>query len=117
MALILSSIDADETDKRHVIWCSADGTNDNSTNDTGELAGETISTSSWTAVSGSASTLTGSLASITLRGTVYAINTVATVTIAGVTADNDGNLVLRNRIVTSGSRTLDQTVTISVETH
>lgn len=117
MALIVASIDTDETDKRHVIWCSEDGTNDNSDNDTGELAGETISTSSWTAVSGTASTLTGSLASITLRGTVYAINTVATVTIAGVTADSDSELVLRNRIVTSGGRTLDQTVIVPVETH
>jgi len=122
MAIILASIDTSETDKRHVIWCSENGVNTGAAGDTGELGGATISSSTWTAVTGTASTLTSSLAAITLLysdGTAvsYGINTVATVTIAGVTAGDDGNLTLLNRIVTSDSRTLDQTVIIPVETH
>jgi hypothetical protein len=118
MALVVASIDANETDLRHVIWCSADGTNDNGTGDTGELHSETISTSTWSVVnSGAAATLSGSLAAITIRGVVYAINTVATVTISGITAGDDGKLTLLNRIVTSGSRTLDTTVEMDVEVH
>ena len=114
MAIVLASIDVNETDKRHVIWCAEDGTN---TTQDSELLGETISSSSWTAVTGSASTLNGSLAAITIDSVSYSINTVATVTIAGVTADSDGNLVLLNRVVTSGGRTLDQTVIVPVEAH
>jgi len=122
MAIILASIDTSETDKRHVVWCSENGVNTGAAGDTGELGGATISSSTWTAVTGTASTLTSSLAAITLLysdGTAvsYAINTVATVTIAGVTAGDDGNLTLLNRIVTSDSRTLDQTVIIPVEAH
>jgi len=122
MAITVASIDVNETDKRHVIWCSRDGANTGATGDTGELGGETISSSTWTAVTGAATTLTSSLAAITILhddGTAvsYAINTVATVTIAGITAGDDGNLTLLNRIVTSGSRTLDQTVIVPVEVH
>lgn len=121
MALTVASMDVNETDKRHVIWCSLDGTNTGADNDTGELGGETISSQTWSVVSGAA-TLTPSLASVTIlhadgNAVTYAINTVGTVTITGITADSSGNLELLNRIITSGSRTLDQTIIIPVEVH
>lgn len=118
----LASIDVSETDKRHVVWCSLDGVNTGATGDTGELGGATISTSTWSVVSGTATLSSSSVAAVTINypdGTAvsYAINTVATITISGVTADSDGNLVLLDRITTSDGRTLDQTVIIPVEEH
>jgi hypothetical protein len=92
-----------------VRWCSADNTNDATANDTGVLQSATISTSNWTLDSGITEDST-SLASFTVKGVTFAINTVARITLSGGTAGTDYDVV--NRITTSDGRTLDHTITI-----
>jgi hypothetical protein len=48
---------------------------------------------------------------VTIRGTVYAANTVATITVSGGTAGTDYELV---NTITTATRTLSHTITIKV---
>ncbi len=97
----------------YVVWCAKDGTNDGSVTDTGELQSATISTSVWTiAPSGDLTEDSEGQAAVTIKAVVYAINTVATITLSAGIAGVDYKLV--NRITTSDSRTLDHTIIIQV---
>ena len=96
-----------------VVWCSPNNTNDGSSTDSGELQGETISASDWTISPVTLSPLTEDSedsAAITIQGIAYGINTVATIWLSGGLVDTDYTLV--NDIETSGSRTLEHTITI-----
>jgi len=103
--------DPDSVEPFHIVWCSLDNTNDGSSSDTGELQSETISTSTWTIPSGITKD-SDDKAAVTIQGVVYAINTVATIWLSGGTAGTD--YALTNKIVTSGSRTLEHTILIKV---
>ena len=103
--------DPDSVEPFHIVWCSLANTNDGSSGDTGELQGETISSSSWTIPTGITKDSDNKL-SVTIQGITYTANTVATVWLSGGTAGLDYALV--NQIVTSGGRTLDHTILIKV---
>ena len=95
-------------EKFYVVWCSPDNTNDAGTGDSGRLQSETISTSDWTVPTGvteDSEVQTG----VTIRGTVYAANTVATITLSSGTAGTDYELVNK---ITTATRTLSHTITI-----
>jgi hypothetical protein len=103
--------DPDSVEPFHIVWCSLDNTNDGSSSDTGELQGETISSSSWTVPTGITKDSDNKL-SVTIQGITYVANTVATIWLSGGTAGQDYALV--NQIETSGNRTLDHTILIKV---
>ena len=103
--------DPDSVEPFHIVWCSEDNTNDGTSSDTGELQGETISSVTWTVPSGITKD-SDNTASVTIAGITYAINTVATIWLSGGTAGTDYDLVCE--IDTSGSRTLQHTITIKV---
>ena len=111
MSLDVFTKDPDSIEPFHIVWCDEDNTNDGSSSDSGELQGETISASSWTIPSGITKD-SDSKASVTISGITYSINTVATIWLSGGTAGEEYELV--NQIETSGSRTLDHTITIKV---
>ena len=94
-----------------IVWCSADGTNDGSEADDGELQGATISTSTWTIPSGITKDSENENA-VTIRGVTYAVNTVCTVWLSGGTVGENYELLCR--ITTSDARTLDKTIVIPV---
>ena len=98
----------------YVVWCDKDGTNDGSEDDTGELQGATISSSSWAVTPSGITTASGTTAAVTIRSVVYAINTVATIWLSSGT---DGSQYeVANTIVTSDSRTLKKTLRVRVGT-
>ena len=103
--------DPDSVEPFHIVWCSQDNTNDGSSSDTGELQGETISSSSWTVPSGITKD-SDNKASVTIQGVSYSANTVATIWLSGGTDGTD--YVLVNQIDTSGGRTLDHSITVKV---
>ena len=111
MSLNVFLKDPDSVEPFHIVWCSQDNTNDGSSSDTGELQGETISTSSWTIPAGITKD-SDNKNGITIAGVTYVADTVATVWLSGGTAGTDYALV--NQIVTSGGRTLDHTILIKV---
>jgi hypothetical protein len=92
-----------------VVWCSESNVNDGTASDTGELQGETISTAVGTVPTGI--TLDSENSNQTaIQGVTYAVNTVHNMVLSGGTAGTDYDIV--SRITTSGSRTLDKTITI-----
>ena len=107
----LAAKDPDAIDFYYVIWCSKDGTNDGSADDTGELQGATISSDTWVVPTGITEVASDN-AEITIKGVTYAISTSSTIKLSGGTINTDYELV--NRIVTSDGRTLDKTITIRV---
>jgi hypothetical protein len=114
MPINLPSKDPDDTEPYHIVWIDKDGTNDGTASDNGELQGATISTSAWTVPSGITED-SNNTAAITIAGVSYAINTVATIWLSGGTAGTEYELT--NKIVTSDSRTLSQSITIEVKEH
>lgn len=108
-----ASKDPDEVDFRHIVWCSKDGTNDGSDDDTGELQGATISTSVWSITPGSELAEDAAITnSITIRGVTYAVDTVATIKLSAGEAGSDYEV--KNTITTSDGRTLEKTQTLRV---
>ena len=103
--------DPDSVEWFYSVWCSSDGTNDGSTSDSGELQGETISSSSWTVPTGITND-TDNTDAITYHAVAYGVDTVASIKLSGGTTATDYTLV--NRVVTSGGRTLDHAITIRV---
>jgi hypothetical protein len=103
--------DPDDTDFRYIVWCSKDGTNDGSADDTGELQGDTISVSAWTVPSG-ITEVTSNTAAITIKGVEYPVDTVATIKLSGGTVDIDYELT--NKITTGDSRILSRSITVQV---
>jgi hypothetical protein len=107
----LPAKDPDDVEPYFVIWCSKDGTNDGSVNDSGELQGATISTSTWTVPAGLTEDSNNTNA-VTIKGVSYGINTVATIWLSAGT--NGGRYTLTNKITTSDSRTLSKSILIPV---
>jgi hypothetical protein len=114
MAINLPSKDPDDVEPFFAIWCSKDGTNANTVADTGELKGATISTSAWTVPSGITED-SSNTAAVTIKGVSYSNATVATIWLSGGTAGTEYELT--NKITTSDSRTLSQSITIEVKEH
>jgi hypothetical protein len=72
---------------------------------------ETISTTEWTVPSGITKDSDNTDA-VTIRGVSYGVNTAATIWLSGATV---GEHTLTNKITTSDSRTLSQSITIEVK--
>ena len=101
--------DSDSIEVFHVIWASESNLNDGSSSDTGELQGETISSS--TSVVSSGLTLDSeSTAAVTIQGVTYAINTAHNLTLSGGTVGDDYEVT--SRVTTSGGRVLDKTIRV-----
>jgi hypothetical protein len=101
--------DPDSVETFSIIWASKSNLNDGSASDTGELQGETISAAAATVPSGI--TLDSENQNQTaIQGITYAVNTVHNLVLSGGAAGTDYTIV--SRITTSGSRTLDKTITI-----
>lgn len=124
--IVLGSMDVDGNEWYGVAFCSENGTNTGATGDTGWLFGETLSATSWSVVSGTCTLVSNSVAAVTAQledGTVvsYAINTVARVRISGattaITANSEGNLVLKVHATSSGGREDDATIAIPIAIH
>jgi hypothetical protein len=96
------------------IWCDRDGTNTGGATDEGELQGATISSFTVTPASGLTVDSSNKNA-VTIRGVSYSANTVVTVWYSGGTDLTDYDVLCR--IVTSDSRTLDQTMRVPVRTN
>ncbi len=94
----------------YIVWCDRDNTNDGSSSDSGELQSETVTTSTWTVATGITKDSDAIAGATTLRSVSYDASTVTTITLSSGTADTDYDLV--NKIVTSGSRTIERTITI-----
>ena len=92
-----------------VVWASKSNLNDGTASDTGELQGETISTAAAT-VPASITLDSENKNQTTIQGVTYAINTAHNIVLSGGTAGTD--YAILSRITTSGSRTLDKTITI-----
>ena len=93
-----------DVDTFYFIFCDDDGTNDGSTSDDGLLQGATISSlDSVTADTGLTVDST-STATVTIQGTVYAVNTVAHATLSGGTDGETYNVTAA--ITTSDGRTI-----------
>lgn len=107
----LAAKDPDGIERYFIVWCSKDGTNDGSADDTGELQGATISTSTWTVPAGITKDADGKDA-VTIRGIAYPINTVAQILLSGGDVNTDYELT--NEITTSDGRTLNQSIKIRV---
>ncbi len=101
--------DPDSVETFTVVWCDKTGLNTGGATDFGELQGETISTIAEEMPGGI--TLDSSNKNITtIRDVTYGINTCHNLVLSGGTAGNSYAIV--SRITTSGSRTLDKTITI-----
>ena len=101
-------------DPFHAVWCSRDGANTNSSDNTGTLSGATIVTSTWIVPSG-LTEASETTSAIQIQGISYDINTVSTIYLDAGTSGKDYNVV--NRITTSDSpsRTLDHTIIVRVK--
>lgn len=111
---IISTVpkDPNSVEPYFFVWCSRDGTNDGSASDEGELQGATISSFTITATSG-LTVDSSNKSAVSIRGVSYSGSTVVTVWLSGGTAGSTYDILCR--IVTSDSRTLDQTMRILVE--
>jgi hypothetical protein len=109
----LAAKDPEAVDFYYVVWCSKDGTNDGGADDTGRLQGATIATSAW-AISPALQLIEDAenTAGITIKGVVYAVDTVATIKVSAGTAGSD--YALTNTITTDDGRTLEKTITLRV---
>ena len=112
MAIEFPELDPDELDFRVMVWCSRDGTNDGTVNDTGELQGATISTLTATAVDSSITVSSSNKDEITWRGVTFAADTAATVWITGGTIGITGKVLVV--VVTSDGRALEETMHIPI---
>ena len=95
------------------VWCSKTNQNDGATTDTGELQSATISTHTATAATG-LTVDSSSLASVTVAGINYSVNTVVTVWLSGGTNNTDYEVLCRITTNETPSRTLDKTMTVPV---
>ena len=98
------------SEKFYVVWCSPNNTNDAGVGDSGRLQSETIATTTWTLPTG-VTNVADVKTAVTIRGTVYAASTVATITVSGGTDGVDYDLVNK---ITTATRTLAHTITIKV---
>lgn len=103
--------DPNDVDSFFFIFCDKDGTNTNSAANKGLLQGATISSYTVTAPSGITKNSDNKNA-VTVNGVSYSADTVVTVWLSGGTDGNDYDILCR--IVTSDSRTIDQTMRVPV---
>lgn len=96
----------------HIIWCSLSGLNDGSKQDSGELRGATISTSTWAVPSG-ITKMSDHKNAVVIDGVSYGANTVATIWLE----DGEGGEVyeLVNEVDLSDGRKLVQSLFIKVK--
>lgn len=111
MAIYVPSKDPNSVEPYFFVWCDRDGTNDGSAADDGELQGATISSYTVTVPAGITKD-SDNKSAVTIHGVAYSVDTVVTVWLSGGTHNEDYDILCR--IVTSDSRTLDQTMTIPV---
>ena len=98
----------------HIVWCTlADGTNDGSTSDTGELQGTTIDVVTWTVPTGIIKDSSNE-SSVTIAGVTYDVDTVATIWLSGGTHDVDYDLECKITTNDATPRTLYKTITVRV---
>jgi len=112
MTIVLDAKDPDAVEPYFIVWCDADGTNDGSTADDGELQSATISTVTWTVPTGITQD-SANTNSVTINGITYDANTVATIWLSGGTDGTDYDIECK--ITTSDSRTLVQTMASIVD--
>jgi len=96
------------------VWCDADGLNDGSINDHGELQGATISSYVVTVPSGITKDSDAKTA-VTIHGVVYGVNTVVTVWLSGGTDNTNYDILCH--VVLSDLRELDMTMRVPVRAH
>ncbi len=95
-----------------VIWGTlATGLNDGTALDTGDLQGETVSSDVWTVAEGLTQDSEDN-AAVTVKGVTYASNTVSTIWLSGGTAGAEYSVKVA--MVTSGSRTIEKTITVRI---
>ena len=104
--------DPDSVEPFFLVWCDKTGLNDGSALDNGELQGATISTVEWTIPTGLTKDADNT-STITIKGVVYPVNTVATVWLSGGTADT--NYDISCKITTDDGRTLQRSVHLRVK--
>jgi hypothetical protein len=104
--------DPSDIDWFFFIWCSRDGTNANTTTNTGRLAGATISSYTLTADAG-LTVVSDNKSAVTVQGVSYGASTVVSAKVSGGINGNDYNLLCE--VVTSDGRTLQQTMKIPVK--
>ena len=113
MAIIsVPSKDPNNVEPYFFVWCDRAGTNDGSAADNGELQGATITSFTVTAVTSGITVDSSNKSAVSIRGVSYAVSTVVTVWLSGGTVNTDYDILCR--IVTSDSRTLDQTIRVPV---
>lgn len=115
MSITLPSKDPDNVEPYFVVWCSEDNTNDGTTSDKGELQGATISSFSVSASPGTINIDSTSKTAVTVAGVTYGVNTVATMWLSSGVVNTDYSI--NCRVVTSDSRTLDQTIIVPIRAH
>lgn len=119
--IIVDSLDENETDYRHFVWCSRDGVNDGTASDSGELAGATISSYTLTVTQGTVTISSDNQLAVTInykesnQVVSYAANTVVTMLLTAASGAGDIEIVCR--ITVSDGRVLDQTMIIPIEEH
>ena len=102
--------DPDATEPYFIVWCDENGTNDGTSDDSGELQGDTIGTSGWTVIGITLDSENKS--ALTIAGVSYDVDTVATAWLSGGTDGVDYDLL--NEIITTDLRTLQKTITLMV---
>ena len=112
MSVEFPSLDPNETDFRVLPFCSRDGTNDGTASDSGELQGATISSHTAVAVDSSITVNSSNLNSVSWQGVTFSANTAVTVWVTGGTIGTNGEVLIE--VVTSDSRTLQQTMEIPI---
>lgn len=112
MTVEFPALDPNETDFRVLPFCSLNGTNDGSSNDTGELQGATISSHTAVAVDSSITVNSSNLSSISWRGVTYGVNTAVTVWVTGGTEGETGQVLVT--VTLSDNRVLQQTMEIPI---
>jgi hypothetical protein len=100
----------DSIEPYFVVWCDMDGTNSGAAADDGELQGETIVTATWTVPSG-LTKVSQNQNAVTINGTAYGVNTVATVYLSGGT---DNSFYEIKCSITTLTRTLAKTFILPV---
>lgn len=110
--IVVDPKDPNESDWYFFIWCSRDGTNDGGSTDTGRLQGATISSYTVTVVTSGITKDSDNKNAVTIRGVSYGISTVVAVKLSGGTNGADYDILCQ--IVTSDSRTLEQTIRVPV---
>jgi hypothetical protein len=98
---VMPAKDPSSVEPYFIVWCSPDGTNNGSADDTGELQGETISTVTWTVPDGITRN-SDNKSAVTIHGVSYGINTVCTIWLSGGT--DQTNYDLACTVVTSAAR-------------